>query len=192
MTRPKEFDRDEALEKALDAFWEKGYESTSIQNLVDRMGIGRASLYDTFGNKHQVFSEALDRYTGRLEAEVIAPLRKPGSPRRILTDFFSGLVNVHCCPDHPSCLVAKSALITCREDKETDARVVGFIVRLEDTFHEILTRARDGGEIDRKKNLRALARFLTNSMMGLSVISSVRRDRKVLQDTVRMTLSALD
>ena len=82
-------------------------------------------------------------------------------------------MNVNCCPDHPSCLVAKSALITCREDKETDARIVGFIVRLEDTFHEILTRARDSGEIDRKKNLRALARFLTNSMMGLSVISSV-------------------
>ena len=62
MARTKCFNRDEALEKAMQAFWAKGYEATSVQDLVDCMGINRGSLYDTFGDKHQLFLEALDQY----------------------------------------------------------------------------------------------------------------------------------
>ena len=68
MARTKEFDRIEVLDRATDLFWEKGYESTSMQDLVETMGIGRASLYDTFGSKQELFAEVLERYADRLEA----------------------------------------------------------------------------------------------------------------------------
>ncbi len=62
MARHKEFDQDEALQKAMEAFWARGYEATSMQDLVEHMGINRQSLYDTFGDKHSLFLKALDRY----------------------------------------------------------------------------------------------------------------------------------
>jgi AcrR family transcriptional regulator len=67
--RTKEFDPDLVLGRALDAFWERGYEKTSMQDLVDRMGIGRRSLYDTFGDKHSLFLRALRRYADERTAE---------------------------------------------------------------------------------------------------------------------------
>ena len=62
MARPKEFDPDEVLDRALDVFWEKGFEGTSVQDLVDHMGINRGSIYGTFGDKHRLFQQALERY----------------------------------------------------------------------------------------------------------------------------------
>ena len=62
MARHKAFNREEVLDRAIEVFWAHGYEATSIQELVDSMGINRGSLYDTFGDKHRLFLEALDRY----------------------------------------------------------------------------------------------------------------------------------
>ncbi|HEU4769480.1 MAG TPA: helix-turn-helix domain-containing protein, partial [Pyrinomonadaceae bacterium] len=62
MARHKEFDRDEALQKAMEVFWARGYRAASMQNLVEHMGINRQSLYDTFGDKHSLYLQALDRY----------------------------------------------------------------------------------------------------------------------------------
>jgi TetR/AcrR family transcriptional regulator, transcriptional repressor for nem operon len=62
MARHKEFDRDEALRKAMEVFWSRGYEAASIEDLVKHMGINRQSLYDTFGHKHALYLKALDRY----------------------------------------------------------------------------------------------------------------------------------
>ena len=62
MARRKEFDRDEALHKAMEVFWSRGYEATSVGDLVEHMGINRQSLYDTFGDKHSLYLAALDRY----------------------------------------------------------------------------------------------------------------------------------
>ncbi len=77
MARPREFDRDEVLDKAIEVFWTQGYDGTSVQDLVDAMGIQRGSLYAAFGDKHQLFLEALDRYENvargeyeRLEVEI--------------------------------------------------------------------------------------------------------------------------
>ena len=86
MARTKCFNRDEALEKAIGAFWAKGYEATSVQDLVDCMGINRGSLYDTFGDKHKLFLEALDRY-GKGSLLRADALRQKGDAREILTRF---------------------------------------------------------------------------------------------------------
>ena len=77
---PKQFDRDEALGRALEVFWAKGFEATSMQDLVDHMGINRASMYDTFGNKHALFSRAVDWYATQVLGDIARILEAPGSP----------------------------------------------------------------------------------------------------------------
>ena len=82
MTRPKAFDRDRALTRALELFQAKGYEATSIQDLVLAMGIGRQSLYDTFGDKEALYREALLRYVAEGPRAVLVALESPLPLRR--------------------------------------------------------------------------------------------------------------
>ena len=79
MARPKEFERDVVLDRAMQVFWSSGYEATSIQHLVDRMGIQRGSLYATFGDKRALFFAAIDHYDRVVTAKLLAVLEEPGS-----------------------------------------------------------------------------------------------------------------
>src|SRR5260370_35536195 len=86
MARPREFDRDEALKRALAVFWEKGYEATSTDDLIRAIGIGRQSMYDTFGDKHQLYLEALRLYEANTGAALFKRLYKAPSPCVALCD----------------------------------------------------------------------------------------------------------
>ncbi len=79
MARTKEFDPDAALQSALELFWRRGYEATSVADLVEHLGIGRASIYATFGNKHELYLKALDRYAEGRDAVLLAELSQPGT-----------------------------------------------------------------------------------------------------------------
>ena len=192
MARPRTFDRTHALSRALDVFWDKGFEATSMQDLVDAMGIGRASLYAAFGSKEELFGEALDLYSQQTVTAFLDPIDRPGPLRRVLGDFLRSLVENQCAAGHRSCLMIKSALMTSCSDEETRSRVADFSKRLEAALYARLRRARDDGEVDPDRNLRSLARSLANTVQGLAVTSAMRRDRKVMLDVVRETLTALD
>jgi TetR/AcrR family transcriptional repressor of nem operon len=88
MARQKEFNRDEVLHKAMEVFWMRGYERASIQDLVEHMGISRQSIYDTFGDKHWLFLQALDRYREIQSRKVFAVLERPGSMKKNLRQLF--------------------------------------------------------------------------------------------------------
>lgn len=91
--RTKQFVREEALDQAVELFWQQGYEATSIQNLVDKMGINRSSLYDTFGDKQQLFLVAMDRYIDRIVSERLAVFDTTGSGREAIRQFFADVVD---------------------------------------------------------------------------------------------------
>ena len=93
MARHKEFDQDIALDKAMTLFWQKGYEATSIQDLVDHMGIGRRSLYDTFNSKHDLFIAALDRYRDIAKESILTPGEPLISPKAVIQEIFEGIVS---------------------------------------------------------------------------------------------------
>jgi len=192
MARPKEFDRGAALKAATEIFWERGYQATTLQQLVDRMGISRASLYDTFGNKHALFCEAMDCYTTWLKEEFLAPLRNSGPANEVLRGFFQGLVQAFCSGNFYSCLVIKSAVTVCPEDTETADRVLRFNDYLTDAFHQLLLRAREAGDFSESRSILATSRFLNSSLQGLWVTASIRKDRQVLQDAINGVLSVLD
>jgi TetR/AcrR family transcriptional repressor of nem operon len=175
------------------AFWTRGYEATSIQHLVGRMGIQRGSLYATFGDKRGLFFAAIDRYDRVVTAKLLAALEEPESGTEAIRRFFRLKVALSVEPGRPrGCLVTNSAVELASRDRGTATRVGEVLAKIEAAFHRAVVRAQKAGEIEPTRNPRALARFLTSSAQGLSVMAKAFPDRAVLEDIVEVTLAALN
>src|SRR3989454_1626399 len=123
MARHKEFDRDEVLHKAMEVFWSRGYEATSIRDLVKHMGINRPSLYDTFGDKHALYLQALDRYREVEGRKVLELLERPGSVKKTLRQLFGGVVEKAVCDgQRRGCFMSNATSELAGRCKETAAR----------------------------------------------------------------------
>src|SRR5215212_12086278 len=190
MARTKEFEPLAALDAATELFWCKGYEAASMRELLGAMGIGRGSFYDTFGDKHNLFLSALDRFQEVRTSWVEEVLRGEGldSIEEVFRRSLDGLYQFQ--PPR-GCLLANSAVELAPHDPEVAARISGYIGRTEGAFHGALERARDRGEIPSDSDPRALARFLVNTLHGLRVLARAGADRETLEDTVRVALGAL-
>ena len=193
MARRKEFDRDEALHKAMEVFWSRGYEAASVGELVKRMGINRQSLYDTFGDKHSLYLQALDRYREVEGAKMFELLEKPGPVKRALRQLFQSVVECSLeGTERRGCFVGNAMSELAGRCKETAEKTCGNMVAAEDALHRALLRGKREGEIGGGRDLRAVARFLYSSLQGLQLMSKATRDRKTLEDVVRVTLSVLE
>jgi TetR/AcrR family transcriptional regulator, transcriptional repressor for nem operon len=193
VARPREFERDVVLERAMHVFWARGYEATSIQHLVAHMGIQRGSLYHTFGDKRRLFFAAIERYDRVVTAKLLEVLDGPGSGKDAIRRFFRLKVDLSLEPRRPrGCLVTNSTAELASRDRGTAIRVGGVLARIEAAFHRAVVRAQKAGEIDPARNARALARFLTSSAQGLSVMAKTSPDRTVLEDIVKVTLAGLE
>lgn len=193
MPRQKEFDREAALDRAMSAFWSKGYAATSVEDLVAQMGIQRGSLYATFGDKRSLFLSTLDRYQRVVTRELFEVLEAPGSGLEAIRRFFRLRVEAALDRSRPAgCLVTNSAVELSRRDRGASAKVGGSMAGLEAAFLRALERARARGELAAGRDLRALARFLTSSAQGLSVMAKAFPERPVLQDVVAVVLTAIE
>jgi TetR/AcrR family transcriptional repressor of nem operon len=193
VARRREFDHDVVLDRAMTVFWAKGYEATSIEALVARTGIQRGSLYGAFGSKQRLFLAALDRYERVLVGELFEALEAPASGVEAVRRFFRLRIERSLERRRPlGCLVTNSAVELFRRDPAATTRIGGSLAQLERAFHRALERAREAGELDATRDLRALARFLTSSAQGLSVIAKVAPERSVLEDIVAVVLSVLE
>jgi TetR/AcrR family transcriptional repressor of nem operon len=193
MPRPKTFDREEVLDRAIEVFWTRGYEGASIQHLVNNMGINRGSIYDTFGDKHQLFLAALDRYEVVFHTRLLQALDTAHSPRGAIQKVFDTVIHECACDEgQKGCFLTNSAVELSGHDHDTEARVQENFLRLEVAFEKALDAGIEKGEINERHHPRALARFLTSSLQGLRVMSKTRPNRLVLRDIVTVTLSSLD
>lgn len=193
MARNKEFDQDKVLGKAMETFWKHGYEGTSIQNLVNNMGINRGSIYDTFKDKHSLFKAALLHYSDTFVDSMFAAFKTPGASKQTIIDLFYELVEKAVVDSQrKGCLITNSIVEIGHYDPEIAAHLAAEIHKLEDLLYEVLVRSRDKGEIPPDKDPRALARHLLCSLQGLRVISKVNPDKEALLDMVRVTLCVLE
>lgn len=193
MARQKEFNRDEVLHKAMEVFWTRGYERTSIQDLVQHMGINRQSIYDTFGDKHTLFLQALDRYREIQTQKVFAVLERPGSMKKNLRQLFEEAVASSLSAEgRRGCFVGNSMSELSGRCKETATRTCSSVASAERTFQRALQRGKEQGELRRVSDTRAVARFLYCNLQGLLLVAKATRDRKLLNDVVKVTLSVLD
>jgi TetR/AcrR family transcriptional regulator, transcriptional repressor for nem operon len=193
MARPKEFSREEVLNKAMITFWRLGYEATSVQDLVAAMGINRGSLYDTFGDKHDLFLATLDHYIQSVVKVTFSRLEKSGSVKQALTEFILDFFVEPAITDLDlkGCLVTNSVVELAPHDQECARRVLKNLQWIEETFYRVLVRAQEQGEISEEKDLRALSRFFTSGLQGLQVMAKLDPDRTKLRDIAQVMVSVL-
>lgn len=193
MARHKEFDRDEALQKAMEVFWSRGYQAASIQHLVKNMGINRQSLYDTFGDKHALYLQTLDRYREVEGRKMLELLGRPGSVKKALQQLFQGVVEGSLGKGQRSgCFMGNAMSELAGRCKETAARTCSNMAAIEEAFYRALLRGKREGELEGQRDPRAVARFLYTTFQGLVLMAKATQDRKTLEDVVKVTLSVLD
>jgi TetR/AcrR family transcriptional repressor of nem operon len=193
MARHKEFDSDEALQKAMEVFWSRGYEAASIQDLVEHMGINRQSLYDTFGDKHALFLQTLDRYQEVESRKLFELLERPGSVKQALRQLFTGVIEGSLCDkQRRGCLMNNAMSELAGRCEATAEKTCRNMEAVEGAFYRALLRGTKDGELKGVRAPRAVARFLYSSFQGLVLMAKAKRDRKTLEDVVKVTLSVLD
>ena len=190
MTRTKEFRPEEALDAAMQLFWRKGYGATSVRDLLDGMGIGRGSFYDTFGDKHALFLAALDRFEEARTGWVDEALEGSGLDgiEEVFRRSVEGLIGFE---PRRGCLLANSAVELAPYDPEVAAKISRYVRHTEEAFTGALVRAQGAGEIPADKDPKALSRFLVSNLHGLRVLARAGSDRRTLEDAARVALEAL-
>lgn len=192
MSRTKEFDPDVALEQAMELFWEHGYEATSMAQLTERLGIGRASLYATFGYKRELYLKALRRYLETRDPDPLELLSQPGPALpavRALVDAY--VAESVADPQRRGCLVVNAATELMPYDEAVSRLVESSWDTLETALASALARARAQGELPAAKDPRALARFLLVFLQGVRVIAKSSPDLARLRDAADHTLRSL-
>ncbi len=193
MARKKEFDQEEALAKAMMTFWRYGYEGTSMQNLVEAMGINRGSLYDTFGDKRSLFLAAISHYEKTVIKQMIASLKQDDASKQTIVNLFRGLVQRITENNHfYGCLITNTAIELCPHDAQTQSQIDTNFRNITNAFQQILQKAQAQGEIAKERDITSIAQYLTSSLQGLQVIAKVNRDLETLNNIVNVILSVLD
>ncbi|MEE8515861.1 MAG: TetR/AcrR family transcriptional regulator [Alphaproteobacteria bacterium] len=194
MARPREFDSTQALEKAMEVFWAKGYEATSLRDLITAMGISKSSLYNVFGNKHELFLSTLDHYCKSIAARNVAAVidAAPDARSGIAAVFAKFVEDLLCRGETCGCFAQNSAVEVALNDPDARARVYAAFVHMEDAIFRGVERGQAAGDITARHDPRTLARHLANSLQGLLVTGKANPDRGVLDDITAMALSALD
>ncbi|NEO83745.1 MAG: TetR/AcrR family transcriptional regulator [Spirulina sp. SIO3F2] len=193
MARQKEFDRQVVLEKAMETFWQQGYEGTSVQDLLKAMGLNRGSLYDTFGDKRSLFLEAIAHYENKVVQKAIAKLEAPNAGKAVIIAHFQGLVERLAGSDRAQwgCFMTNVAVELCNHDSEAAKRIKESMQRFEQAFIHALTNAQGQGDLSPEADVEALACFLTCLMQGLRVVTKLERDRTTLEKIVNTALAVL-
>jgi TetR/AcrR family transcriptional regulator, transcriptional repressor for nem operon len=193
MSRPKEFSPDDAIEKAMQVFWHKGYEATSMEDLLSAMDLNRGSLYDTFGDKRQLFLKVVDRYCTTFVGPKFSLLNQPGPGIPALRRFIHGMIEGTLAdPQRRGCLIANTVMELAPHEKEIAGTLRQALKMAEDTFFKVLVRAKLQGELKHDKDPRALAGFLTTMMQGAIVMIKAGMPADVVEQTAETALSILD
>ena len=192
MARPREFDVDEVLNRATELFWTKGYEETSMRELEEGLGVGRQSLYSTFGDKRELFLASLDRYATD-QRERIAPLLRADAGLDAIRTYFGEMVKYTTCfSPRRSCMMLNSVVQFGQADPEVARRYEANQQQLTAAFRHALNGAAKKGELPAGADLAALALFLVSQLYGLVVLTRSGATPATLERIVTTALSALE
>ncbi|MBD0259247.1 MAG: TetR/AcrR family transcriptional regulator [Cytophagales bacterium] len=192
MARNKEFEEAEVLEKAVNLFWCKGYNGTSMQDVVDCLGISRSSLYDTFGDKRQLYLAALNQYRSQMAGALLQTVQQATSVVPTLSRLFEMAVHESLADRlGKGCFMVNSTVELAPHDPEVARIVKANMEDIEEAFYQLIRKGQEQGEVTPKHDARALARFLFNTMSGLRVAAKAGAGRGVYDDVVNLSLSVL-
>ncbi|MBE1441266.1 TetR/AcrR family transcriptional repressor of nem operon [Paenibacillus sp. OAS669] len=191
MVRPREFDEEQALDAALQLFWEKGYEATSLSDLTSRMGIQKPSLYAAFGDKKGLFEAALRKYTKTHAIHVRGKLQQP-SVKEAFRAFLEGVVMEEY-REGPSrgCFCINTMVELAPHDEKYEILTREHQMYLSALFQETIERGIRSGELSGELNAKALAQTLVVSLIGLTVLLKSRPDKSFVDNSIHSILTLL-
>lgn len=191
--RPREFDRDSVLERAMRVFWRNGYEGTSLSDLTTAMSINRPSLYSTFGDKEQLFFQALERYLATYGTKGVRQLAEHPNIQMAIAAFFDCVVEQLTDPQLPSgCLIANSTLECGGNRFEAIGRRLSQChAETEAALYDRLRLAQTQGQISETEDVRALAQFFTATMLGMGAIARTNPDPVTIRQLAKTALRVL-
>ncbi|MEM8763117.1 MAG: TetR/AcrR family transcriptional regulator [Bacteroidota bacterium] len=193
MPRTKQFDEKEVLENAMELFWEKGFHATSIQDLVSHLGINRASLYDTYGGKDELFNTAFETYRQQAGNFLKSVFEKEPSVKEGFRSLFYQAVDegvLDC--SRKGCFVVNTTTEMVPGDETLQKVIEGHVKKISQVFADQIQRGIDNGELSSSKNPEEIGMMLLTFYNGLRVIGKVSTDADSLKNMVETTLSVLD
>ncbi|WP_455212433.1 TetR/AcrR family transcriptional regulator [Kaarinaea lacus] len=187
----KQFDQNAALKKALEVFWDKGYEAASMQDLVVHMGVNRASMYDTFGNKYELFKQALGAYCQQSLVNIKQVLEAPGSPLQNILHYFQLLGSSEGIVKHHGCFINNTAVEMGPHKPEIADHIRQHWSEVEAVFQSTLDRGVEQGELRADTDTASLARLFNTLIQGLAVSSKVQVSPEYLASVVKTVFTMI-
>lgn len=192
MPRVKAFDKDEVLGKAMELFWRKGYNATSYTDLVQHLGINRQSIYDTFGDKNELYNLALDRFTTTSNKQMIEELGKYDSPKSKLRAFLYYIVSQNLNDASKGCFMVNSSIELGNNDPEVASKACSNMQQIVMFLESTVKEAQERGEISQKHKANAVALFLYTLLTGLKANAKLALPKQVYDDILLVTLDTLE
>jgi TetR/AcrR family transcriptional repressor of nem operon len=191
MARPKAFDEDRAIDLAVDCFWARGYEAVSVRDLSGAMGIGGASLYNAYGDKHALFARALERYANRSMRERIARIEARSTSREAIEAFLAEIVDLSVKdPDCKGCLLVNTALDVAPHDPEIGGLVEAYLGEIRAFFGRNLEAMQRARQMPKGTDADTISAHLLGVVLGIRVLArtgarSGAAKRKLLESVVQ-------
>lgn len=192
MTRTKIFDTDQALEKARDIFWTKGYNATSMSDLVNGLGISRSSMYNAFGDKEALFYASLEGYQKENSTALIELFKHSKSPLAAIRNLFTLTINDSVADkQNKGCFIVNAAVELAPHDDKVKNIACTNTQIIERALAHQLEIGQEMGEVNRKYTAKQQSKFLFNAITGMRVAAKNGMDKKSLSDIAALTLAAI-
>lgn len=192
MARPLEFDKNEALEKAMDVFWEKGFEAASLLDLIEAMDLSKSSFYQAFGSKHDLYAAALNHYVEMMSAGMLQKLDSTASGLEFIENTFLEIAET--APLKASqrgCFLMNTATEFAQKDDEISLLTANGFKKFESVFARAVKKAQAAGEISLSKNAETLADYLICNMSGIKSMVKAGIKTATLRPIVNTIVNSL-
>lgn len=190
MGRSREFEESAVLQKAMELFWQQGYEKTSLNDLVEHMGIHRRSLYDTFGDKHTLFLKAIDCFGEFVKSRLKFEVSRAETAKQAIQRIFDFMIE-QSEGKALGCFFVNSATELAPRDKEVEAKTKEAFRQLERLLADLIRKGQQAGEFRRDYDAEFLAENLQNTLLGIRVLARTSVGKEKLQRIADFSLAFL-
>jgi AcrR family transcriptional regulator len=188
--RPREFDREQALQKAMQLFWARGYDAVSMADLRAELGVTQASLYAAFGDKEQLFREAVELYRRTAGLSTTRALAIDSSAQKAIHAMLQAAVDAFSAPEAPGgCLLILGAINCAVENRAVQDHLLSIRLQISQSILERLKRGQHDGDVPKAAPIMALAAYYSTVLHGLALQSKDGASRKTLTQVVGFAMT---
>ncbi len=191
--RHRKFDEDQVLKQASEVFWNKGYESTTTEELLDAMSLNKGSLYNAFGNKKQLYQQVINFHASNLFRELAKKIESSDQPLEVIRDLFREVCDAKSLLEHQrGCFFANAVTELNSIDQELEELAAEKLKRLEQYFKECLDKAQRLNQLSHEVDTSIAARYLLSVWNGIQVTRRIYPSRKMLEPLLRISLQIIN